>query len=230
MISCSLLPQDMIWAMNLNDYVTRLETVDDRSWFLHCCHQYCPENRRENRDFLPEIETAAQNGRSLARAKRPSLNGSLKQAMEREGLTVQFESPDLVFSPEYFELAFYLEPATVCVNTALIESILRSAEQEGFSLPGIDWADVFLAHEYAHFLAVTGQTLQCYQQMVRISKGLSGKEKSRLLPCLDEIFAMSFAKELLKMDISPWLFNFLALWKIDREKALALFQNIICAE
>jgi hypothetical protein len=94
-------------------------------------------------------------------------------------------------------------------------------------MSGTDWKDVFLAHEYAHFLAVAGQPSIRYMEAVRSSKELKTREKNRLLSRLDEIFAMSFARELLRMEISPWLFNFLTLWKYDRKKAVSLYQRVI---
>lgn len=213
--------------MNLDEYVTRLKSVDDLSWVAgEYDETFGPTHRIPNMHRML-LDVVLEDGRRFADRKKKGPEQSLVQRMQKDGLSVEISDSGPLPSNGYWEFAYYLEPSAVRINRMLIDSVFSRIDQKIRDLLVVDWTDVFLAHEYAHFLGITAAEPPAYTDLVMNIYGQSKKEKRRLWGFLDESFAMSFAKGYLQMNFSPYLFDFLFLWLYDRKRALSLYGEVV---
>lgn len=97
-----------------------------------------------------------------------------------------------------------------------IEKFAQLAQEEGITADAT--RDVLLAHELFHHIESQNEELYTQKKKIELWKFLFYTHRSNVR-ALSEIAAMSFAKELLAMSYSPYLFEVLMLWPYDQEQA-----------
>lgn len=140
------------------------------------------------------------------------------------GLTVEFcaESDDDTL------FACYTEPDHITVYQSTVDTADRIIEEQGLRdlLGGVCLADTLIAHEIYHFFEFSRPGLYTSQKLLCLWKIGKFENRSRLVS-LPEIGAMAFARRLLNLPYSPFLFDVLLLYSTNKRMARELYESIL---
>jgi hypothetical protein len=87
-------------------------------------------------------------------------------------------------------------------------------------------ADILLAHELFHFYEFSRPSLYTTQKNLRLWK-IGPFHNDSAVPCLGEIGAMAFARELLGLKYLPYVFDVLMLYPSRSRQARRVYEHII---
>lgn len=172
---------------------------------------------------------AADEGVTLAKSLPTDVRElPIPQLVAHHGGQIQFVSqqPD----PSYALFAYYEKPANIVINelaTAKAEQFI--AEQGLAVLPvGVSVNYILLCHELYHLITEGNRTL--FSQQRQLPLFTFGRFKlKRTAPCLEEIAAMAFTKELLTLPCSPYAFNVFMLFPFFPQQAQSLLHRYLAS-
>lgn len=163
---------------------------------------------------------AAACGKSMAESLRQKYGiCDVERLVSLCGGNIQklYEPPE----EEYALFAYFEKPDNITINTANIkksEQLIIEYHLE--SLIGeISLQDLLLSHELYHLLeSRVGKTSFVRQRHACFFR-LGKLKLLRKVGCLEEIAAMSFASDMLKLKCSPYIFNIIMLYAFHPQKA-----------
>ena len=124
--------------------------------------------------------------------------------------------------------AQYTEPDEVTIFMDAVEraEALMQAEKLGTLLENTDIRRLLLAHELFHAVEYRKrETIYTKTEKVELWKKPFSNQSGIL--CLGEIAGMAFARELLEMSCSPYVFDIVLMYGYNKEAAAALFEEIM---
>jgi hypothetical protein len=86
--------------------------------------------------------------------------------------------------------------------------------------------DILLAHEIFHGIEYTNKDL-IYTKTEKVELWRKPFSNRSPIICLSEIAGMAFAKELLNLDFSPFLFDVFLMYGYNKEAATCLYEDIL---
>ena len=124
--------------------------------------------------------------------------------------------------------ACFYEPDTIelCGDNVRATQALLNEECADERLREVNVLDLLLAHELFHVLQVQNPDLYVNEKHIQLRKIGGFRQMSRLVS-LEDVAAMSFAKEMLKLQVSPFVYDVLMLLPNFPEQAESLFGMIM---
>lgn len=124
--------------------------------------------------------------------------------------------------------AQFVEPdeITIFLDSAEKAEILIKENSMGKLLQNVDAAGLLLAHEIFHGLECRKED-SIYTKTEKVELWKKPFSNRSRLVCLSEIAGMAFAKELLGISFSPYVFDVLLMYGYHAEAATALYEEIM---
>jgi hypothetical protein len=210
----------------IRDWVGELAKLSDEDWCRYAFNRDPLVGRIQPEDRLEYGRRAIACGIEQARKVRAEhgdtgvvdLAGRMRvklQLKPEEGASSMF--------------AYYQEPDTIAVYT--VNAKATNALVAEYALQDLvgdaDVVDVLVAHELYHVLEHTVPGgLYTSQKHVALWKFGLFEKRSRIL-CLEEIGAMAFARELVGLKCSAYVYNVLMLTPASPAKAQKLYERIM---
>ena len=181
-------------------------TVDEYMPFYHAAHQCGVELAHKTRLECGDVsceEMAEKLGVRVERHPMPDGDGLLTFAV--------FEEPNLI--------RIYTD------NAEATQNLIEASGGDAF-IGDADICEMLLAHELFHALQLREPELYVNQTHIRLWKIGPWVRESRLMS-REEVAAMAFAQELLKLPVNPYLYDVLMLLPQATEQAEKLYRNLL---
>ncbi len=139
-----------------------------------------------------------------------------------------YELPD----SDYTLFAFFELPNNITINMANIEKteeIIKGNDLETL-IGKVSVRDVLLCHELYHLLESQNGNDSFIKQKHACAFSLGKFKLMRRVNCLEEIAAMAFASELMKITFSPYVFNIIMLYAFHPEQSAKVMADYISKE
>lgn len=188
------------------DPLTRRVSLEAYTSYYHAAHQCGMDLAHQMRQQWGDIscqELAEKLGVRVERLPMPDGDGMLTFAC--------YQEPDLI--------------QVFTDNAVATETLIRESGGSEF-LGDVDICEMLLAHELFHALQERDPSLYVNQKHVRLWKIGPFKRDSRLLS-LEEVAAMAFAKEMLRMSANPYLYDVLMLLPQATAQAKQLYERLL---
>jgi hypothetical protein len=172
------------------------------------------------------IVTAITNSNNIKEAIEIEF-GSVSVKKYLEELNVKLVYDENAIDEFYPLFACFKAPDIIQINRKIIENTKQLIID--FELSSIinieEIEDILIAHELFHYL-VDKQKNSFFDEKHLYVKSFIFKKGYRLGE-LEEIAAMNFAKELLKLNYNPYLLNIIMMYTYDKEKALKMAKKYL---
>lgn len=169
----------------------------------------------------PLIQQALATGRALA--KRMTITADLNEVLS----IIQIETlPIPQKNQRYYQLAEFQLPHTIRICRGMLEeteTIIRQHDALAFLTKQAGLYDIILAHELYHFYE---QRDQLWTTQKQLQYRIAFLQKNVRVHALSEIAAMSFVKELYKMNYSPIILNPLIISIFNQELGDGLLADL----
>lgn len=124
-------------------------------------------------------------------------------------------------------LGFFNYPSTITIMDSALKNILLAANECGFSLDDDTIKRIVCSHEFFHFLE-NKDPKEFYTKTAKCVTGHFFKLERKSHPkVLSEIGAMAFAYKLNNLSFSPYILDYLLLYKIDKKKASDFYEAVM---
>ena len=209
------------------EMVRVLTCVKDEAWDSYGMQRE-PLLRRINKEKRLELAALAHStGKELARKLKNEYEGRIPSEIAKK-LGIIIIRIELSDEGCYNIFACYQKPDRVDVYVKTIEtaeSVL--AEFDGMEmLENVSIEELLIAHELFHYYENASEAFPTKQKLVVLWE--LGKFKYKVCPVsLGEMAAMAFAKELLRLSYSPYVFDIILAYPQNRELAEELYDSII---
>lgn len=153
-------------------------------------------------------------------------NIPIKDIVNQLKLKINYE--DLDGSDDYIVFAKYNYPDKITIYQGNIDKANEFIEKYELSdlLGNVDISDMLIAHELFHYIEDQDSEIYTRTQKIQLWK-LGPLRNQSTLMSVGEIAAMAFARELLGMSYSPYVFDGIMLYPHDKEKAQGLINEIL---
>jgi len=210
----------------IREKVDFLVNMSDEEWGKYAFSRD-PLNTKISSELRQElIEKANLCGKEEAlKIKEMYPNLSVKEITEKMNLKITHE--DTKGTDQYIMFACYNSPDKVTLfmeNVILAEKFVKENQLEE-KLDNVDIESMLLLHEVFHHIEENEKDLYTRTETINLWKIGSFKYKSKLI-ALGEIAAMAFAREMLSLSYSPYVFDTLMLYPHDADKTDKLFDEI----
>lgn len=175
------------------------------------------------KEMIIKANECGKNQAKILREKYKDI--SIKKLAEK--LKVEYVQKDSNITEEYIMFACYNSPNKITIfqkYKLMVEKFIKDNNLRK-KLENIDIESMLLAHELFHHIEENNRDIYTKKEKVVLWKIGRYKYKSGLI-CLGEIAAMAFAKELLKINYNPYVFDILMLYPHDEDKANELYKEI----
>lgn len=209
------------------EMVSNLICIKDEAWDSYGMQRE-PLLRKINKEKRLELAALAHStGKELAR-KLKAEYGCMAPSEIAGKLGIKINRIELSDGGCYNIFACYQKPDKIDVYLKTIkaaEDVL--AQFNGMEmLHNISIEEVLIAHELFHYYENTQEDFPTKKKLVVLWE--LGKFKYKACPVsIGEIAAMAFAKELLELSYSPYIFDVILSYPQNREMAEELYNNII---
>lgn len=153
-------------------------------------------------------------------------NLSIKEIANQLKLKIKYEETD--GSDNYIVFAKYNYPDQITIYQGNIRKVNEFIAENGLNglLGEVNITDMLLAHEIFHY--IEEQEPEIYTKVEKIQLWKIGpiRNHSTLL-AIGEIAAMAFAREVMDMDYSPYVYDGIMLYPHDKNKAQELINEIL---
>ena len=113
------------------------------------------------------------------------------------------------------------------IMDSALKNIILSANECGFKLDEDMVSKIVCAHEFFHFLE-NKSPKEFYTKKAKCQTGHIFKLALKSHPkILSEIGAMAFASEFNNLTFSPYILDYLLLYKVDKKKAQELYEAVM---
>ena len=177
-------------------------------------------------DYAGHFHAADECGVEMARQVREKWGDiSCRELADR--LKVKLEFPAMPEGGGMLTFACYFEPDRIQVYTDNAEATRSLIKESGGSeyLGDVDISQMLLAHELCHVLQHRQPELYTNQKHIRLWKLGSWERRSRLVS-LEEVGAMAFAREMLGLPHSAYVYDVLMLLPQATPEAQRLFTQL----
>ncbi|MFL0266748.1 hypothetical protein [Candidatus Clostridium radicumherbarum] len=210
----------------IKEIISNLRNIDKNIWGLYTFKRDPLCNKITFAEKIDMIEKANKCGIEKALELRESFGSkTCREYADKLGLSVsEIEERN---SNDYILFAKFNAPnkISICRNNVKIAKEMVEREKISTLIDDVNIEDVLISHEMFHFLE--GQDKNIYTKNEKIKLWSIGPIKYHSgVVALGEIAAMSFAKELLKLNYYPNLFDILLLYPQNEKRALELYDEI----
>lgn len=123
-------------------------------------------------------------------------------------------------------LGFFNYPNTITIMDSALKNILLAANECSFPLDEDTIKRIVCSHELFHYLE-NKNPKEFYTKTAKCVTGHFFKFERKSHPIiLSEIGAMAFASKLNNLSFSPYILDYLLLYKIDKKKASDLYEAV----
>lgn len=178
-------------------------------------------------DYTSYFRAARKCGMDLACRLRQQW-GELSCQELAEKLGVRVERLPMPDGDGMLTFACYHEPDLVQVfvdNAKATETLIRESGGDEF-IGDVDICEMLLAHELFHVLQARDPSLYVNQKHIQLWKIGPFKRRSKLMS-LEEVAAMAFAQEWLRMSVTPYLYDVLMLLPQATIQAKKLYEHLM---
>ena len=214
--------------MTLAECCAGLLSLAENDWAAYALLREPLRGRLTQAGYRPFYERAAACGRDEAlQLRRAFPRFSVWQIAADLGVNVR-EVP-LPRGAGLVAFACFYEPDTIelCGDNARATQALLGKKEIDARLREVNVLDLLLAHELFHVLQLQkADSLYVNEKHIQLRKIGGFRQMSRLVS-LEEVAAMSFAKEMLKLQVSPFAYDVLMLLPNFPEQAESLFRRIM---
>lgn len=147
-------------------------------------------------------KVAIEEGKNVAQDYKGQSIQDILKSLDANIVMQEMQSGESIYN-----FAMFNEPKEIIIykqNAEESQEIVDSIEDERFK--GVKIVDMLLAHEGFHMLESKYKDLFIYQPHISLWKIFKFENISKLVS-LEEVAAMSFAKELLNMKVNPYCFD-----------------------
>ncbi len=177
-------------------------------------------------EYADHFHAADRCGVETARQVREKW-GDISCGELADKLNVKLEWPAMPEGNGMVTFACYFEPDRIQVytdNATATRSLIRESGGVEF-LGDVDIGEMLLAHELCHVLQHQQPELYTNQKHIRLWKLGPWERRSRLVS-LEEVAAMAFAREMLGLANSPYVYDVLMLLPQATPEAQRLFTQL----
>lgn len=150
----------------------------------------------------------------------------VEQLIKLLGIKLFYKKSDM--NSVYTMFACFEEPDTITIfrdNAEATDKLLK--EQELYELFGnVKTTDLLIAHELYHYLEYALPNVYTVQKNITLWKLGPIKNRSRIV-CLEEIGAMTFARELTRLKCSPYIFDVIMMYVQNPMRAKKLYESFM---
>lgn len=172
------------------------------------------------------FKIAHETGKSLAKEVKEKYP-NLKPEAIAHTLGLKVDYLPLQDEGSYIRFACYTEPDKIEIYQKTVDVLCEKLKEEEFTeiLNETSIRDILLSHELYHYFEYTKADLATSQKLLTLWRIGPFEYKSRVVS-LQEVGAMSFAKELLHLQYSPYVLDILLLYPQNKVLALELFDYV----
>ena len=203
-----------------------LSCLPDSVWAAYAKSREPLSGRLSLEEYESFYHAAVRCGMELAQKVR-SRWGEIPCGELAEKLGVRVERLPMPEGDGLLTFAVFEEPDLIRVYTDNADATRTLIEASGGNefVGDVDICQMLLAHELFHVLQLKEPELYVNQKHIRLWKIGPWIRESRLMS-LEEVAAMAFAKELLRMPTTPYLYDVLMLLPQATEQARKLYENL----
>lgn len=211
----------------MKDFVEQLIRLDDMEWGAYAFSRD-PLNGKLS-DALRSEMIAGANLCGVEEAKKLRErfgSASIKEYGKKLNLKISYEESD--GSDNYIVFAKFNYPDKVTIYRGNIEKVTKLIGENdlGDLLEHVDVENMLLAHEMFHYLEEQNKEIYTRTTKIQLWKLGPLKNNSSLM-AVGEIGAMAFARELLGISYSPYVFDTVMLYPHDEKKTQNLVDEIL---
>lgn len=209
------------------EMVSRLICIKDEAWDSYAMGRE-PLLRRINKGKCLELAAIAHStGKELAR-KLKSQYGIMYPSEIARRLGIKMNRIELADEGCYNIFSCYEKPAMIDIYMKTIKAAEGAlSEFNGMEmLQNVSIEELLIAHELFHYYENTQEDFPTKKKLVVLWE--LGKFKYKACPVsIGEIAAMAFARELLELSYSPYVFDIILVYPQNRKMAMDLYNYII---
>jgi len=208
-------------------WVEDILTLTDEDWSRYAFNRDPFVVRIKPDQQMNYTHEAMNCGKNLARRLRTEYGDvSPEELVKRMGLHLNYQNGQS--SDGYLMFAYFEEPDSITLFLDNADATDALIDELGVrdSLGDVKTSDLLLAHELYHYLEQNQPDIYTAQKHITLWKVGPFENRSRII-CLEEIGAMAFAKELVGLRCSAYLFNVLMLCPKNPQRARELYENIM---
>lgn len=210
----------------LKEMLKNIMSINDNVWGQYAFRREPLKGRFKPLEKAELITKANKCGREQAEDIRNKF-GDMDVYTIAEKLGLEVDYPDMPNGGGHIIFAQFVEPNKITIfkdsvnkaNDMIFEKSL------GNFFAGVKIEEILLAHEIFHFIEENNSDLFTRKEKIRLWKIGPIKNDSNIV-CLGEIAGMAFAKELLKLDYSPYILDIFLVYLYNKEAAFALYNEI----
>lgn len=207
-----------------------IRKVTDDKWGVYAFRREPLRGKFTEEERASLIERANECGRTIASTIRgENTESSVYEIAEKLGIEVDY--PDKPVGGGHIIFAQFVHPNKVSIFKDSIDksiNLIKKEKLESF-FDGVNIEEILLAHEIFHFIEENNEDIYSRSEKVRLWKIGPFKNDSDIV-CLGEIAGMAFAKELLKLQFSPYVLDVFLVFLYYPEVAFGLYKEIMSIE
>lgn len=211
----------------IKTWCQELSCLPDTVWAAYAKSREPLTGRVSREEYETYFHAADLCGMELAQKIR-SQWGEISCEELAEKLGVRVERLPMPDGEGILTFAVFEEPDLIRVYTDNAEATRTLIEASGGNefIGDVDICQMLMAHELFHVLQLREPELYVNEKRIRLWKIGPFVRDSRLLS-LEEVAAMAFARELLQMPTTPYLYDVLMLLPQATEQAEKLYRNLL---
>lgn len=213
---------------HISSMLKDLINVPDDKWGIYAFRREPLKGKFSEDEKKVLIGKANECGRKYGEKIRLANEGlNVYEIAEKLGLEVDY--PDRPNGGGHILFAQFVEPNKITIFKDSVNKALDLIEKENLSsyFSNINIEEILLAHEIFHFIEERcAGDIFSKTEKIRLWKFGPIKNDSNIL-CLGEIAGMAFAKELLKLQYSPYILDSFLVYLYNEEVAYRLYNEIM---
>ncbi|SEW04101.1 hypothetical protein [[Clostridium] fimetarium] len=214
-------------VLPLTMIITNLLKLSDEDWGMYAFSKEPLDGKfdlTEKREYIKKSTQCGVYEAVLISAKYE--NHTMEDIASN--LELEVDTQDMPNGGDYVIFAQYMEPKKITIFMDTIKKAEPLIKDQGIKelLGDIDIYHLLLAHEIFHGIEFHKKNT-IYTQTEKIELWKKPFSNLSRIICLGEIAGMSFAKELLKLNYSPFVFDVILMYGYNKEAATALYESII---
>lgn len=218
-------------AVPIEVMAENLKKLPDAFWGLYAFESDPIKGKIDLQTRMRLIDISNNCGREYAQACLASGKKEVRKLAADLGIDVQFQPRPGFWALEGSRVLFaqYFTNGKIEVYTDNLDKMETLLAQSAVSkiLNTQNVADVLLGHEVFHYFEDRDyKTIPTENEKVNLSPFKLIANNSRV-ECLGEIAAMQFAKTLLDLEYSPFLFDVIFTYNYDKQAAYDLYDSIL---
>lgn len=219
--------EEEVAEVKIEDMLEQLISINDEAWGMYAFRREPLRGKFKNEEKNELIIKANECGREQARYIREEFGDiSTYEIAEKLGLEVEY--PNRPNGGGHIIFAQFVEPNKVTVFKDSVNKAdnMISERNIGHFFNNVKIEEILLAHEIFHFIEENKKDIFTRVEKIRLWKIGPLKNDSSIV-CLGEIAGMAFAKELLKLNYSPYILDVFLVYLYNKKTANILYNEIM---